>query len=44
MAMDKEVLEKSIHQFNFDDHEEDMLPRYMYRYTLYWEHIYLNGK
>lgn len=45
MAMDEEVLEKSIRQINFDDHkEEGMLPRYMYKYTLYWEHLYLNGK
>ena len=43
MAMD-EVLEKSICQINCDDEEEGMLPRYMYRYTLFWEHIYLSGK
>ena len=35
MATDEEVLEKSIGQINFDDDkEEEMLPRYMYRYTL----------
>ena len=46
MATDKEVLEKSICQINFDEDEEEVLPRYMYRYTLYWEHLYfaLNGK
>ena len=46
MATDEEVLEKSICQINFDEDEEEVLPRYMYRYTLYWEHLYfaLNGK
>ena len=42
MAMDK-VLEKSIRQINFnDDDEEGMLHRHMYKYTLYWEHLYLS--
>ena len=42
MVMDK-VLEKSIRQINFnDDEEEGMLHRHMYKYTLYWEHLYLS--
>ena len=42
MSMD-EVLEKSISQINFDDNEEEgTLPRHIYRYTLYWEHLYFN--
>ena len=46
MSMDEVVLEKSIRQINInDDDDEGMLPRYMYKYTLCWEHLYLsNGK
>ena len=38
------MLDKSISQINFkDDEEEGILPRYVYRYTLYWEHLYFNS-
>jgi len=41
MAMAEEVLDKSISQINFE--EEGILPRYVYRYTLYWEHLHFNS-